>query len=113
MALQLLPGLLLFGGMFFCPESPRFYVKKDQFEEASKALSWIRNLPEDDPYILRELEEIRAQTAIGRPPPGVKNTKSYYFKRLFQKGTRNRIGIGLLLSKSIHHTALVKRGLDP
>lgn len=97
LALQLLPGLLLFGGMWFCPESPRFYVKKDQFEQASKTLSWIRQLPEDDPYILRELEEIRAQTAISRPPPGVKNTKVYYFKRLFQKGTRNRIGIGLLL----------------
>lgn len=87
LALQLIPGLLLFGGMFFCPESPRFYVKKDQLEQASKTLSWIRQLPEDDPYILRELEEIRAQTAISRPPPGVKNTKMYYFKRLFQKGT--------------------------
>lgn len=88
LALQLIPGILLLGGMFFCPESPRYYVKKDNLEQASKTLSWIRQLPEDDPYILRELEEIRAQTAIGRPPPGVKYTKSYYFKRLFQVSLR-------------------------
>lgn len=84
LGLQLLPGLILLVGMFFCPESPRYYVKKDNIEQASKTLSWIRQLPEDDPYILRELEEIRSQTAVSRPPPGVKNTKVYYFKRLFQ-----------------------------
>ncbi|SMY28530.1 unnamed protein product [Zymoseptoria tritici ST99CH_1A5] len=97
LGLQLVPGVLLMIGTFFCPESPRFYIKNDKFEEASKTLSWLRQLPENDPYILREMEEIRAQTAISRPPPGTKNTNMYFFKRLFQKGTRNRIGLGLLL----------------
>ncbi|KAF2161116.1 hypothetical protein M409DRAFT_69970 [Zasmidium cellare ATCC 36951] len=97
LGLQLLPGALLMIGVLWCPESPRYYVKKDQWEKAIKTLSWIRKLPENHPYILQEVEDIRAQNAIARPPPGVKHSKSYYAKRLFQKGTRNRIGIGLLL----------------
>lgn len=97
LAFQLLPGLFLFAGVFWCPESPRWYIKKDRWEEATSALCWIRKLPADHPYILQELEEIRTQNALTRPPPGVKNTRKYYIGRLFQKGTRNRIGIGLLL----------------
>lgn len=45
----------------------------------------------------RELEDIRVQNVLLAPPAGMKNTKRYYFQRLFQKGTRNRVGIGLLL----------------
>ncbi|KAF7197981.1 Quinate permease [Pseudocercospora fuligena] len=97
LGLQLLPGIMLMIGIFWCPESPRFYVKKDRWEEARKTLSWIRNLPEDHEYILTELEDVRAQNMMLQPPAGVTNTNKYYAKRLFQKGTRNRIGIGLLL----------------
>lgn len=97
LGLQLLPGVMLLAGLFWCPETPRWYVKHDRWDEATKALSWIRKLPADHPYILAELEEVRLQAIITKPPPGVKYTKRYYFKRLIQKGTRNRIGIGLLL----------------
>ncbi|KAM3423967.1 hypothetical protein BST61_g1360 [Cercospora zeina] len=95
--LQLLPGLLLAVGIFWCPESPRYYVKKDRWEDAAKTLSWIRNLPQEHEYIQRELDDIRAQHLLVQPPSGLKNPKRYYFQRLFQTGTRNRIGIGLLL----------------
>ncbi|KAK5687927.1 hypothetical protein LTR17_026643 [Elasticomyces elasticus] len=95
LALQLLPGLMLLAGIWWCPETPRWYVKQDRWEEAAKTLSWIRKLPADHPYIMSEMEQIRMQNAVGRPPPGA--TKKWYVKRLFQKGTRNRIGIGLLL----------------
>ncbi|KAF2758324.1 sugar transporter [Pseudovirgaria hyperparasitica] len=97
LALQLVPGVLLLAGIFWCPESPRWYVKQDRWEEAAATLSWIRKLPADHDYIRGELEEIRLQTLVGRPPPGVKHSKTYYAKRILQKGTRNRIGIGLLL----------------
>ncbi|PPJ58330.1 hypothetical protein CBER1_04489 [Cercospora berteroae] len=97
LGLQLLPGLLLAVGIFWCPESPRYYVKKDRWEDAAKTLSWIRNLPQDHEYIQRELDDIRTQHLLVQPPSGLKNPKRYYFQRLFQKGTRNRIGIGLLL----------------
>ncbi|KAF3916465.1 hypothetical protein ABW20_dc0100239 [Dactylellina cionopaga] len=97
LAMQLLPGIFLLCGIFWCPETPRWYAKQDRWEEATETLAWIRKLPVDHEYIKTELEDIRAQAYFGRPPPGTKNTKKYYFSRLFQKGTRNRIGIGLLL----------------
>lgn len=42
------------------PESPRFFVKKQQFENAAAALSRVRGQPADSPYILDELAEIQA-----------------------------------------------------
>lgn len=97
LGLQLLPGFLLMCGIFWCPESPRWYVKKDRWEDAAKTLSWIRKLPHDHYYIQRELQDIQEQNQIGKPPPGEKHTFKYYCRRLFQKGTRNRIAIGLAL----------------
>ncbi|EON69551.1 hypothetical protein W97_08811 [Coniosporium apollinis CBS 100218] len=97
LGLQLLPGFLLMCGIFWCPESPRWYVKKDRWEDAVKTLSWIRKLPQDHYYIQRELQDIQEQNQIGKPPPGEKHTFKYYCRRLFQKGTRNRIAIGLAL----------------
>ena len=87
LGLQLVPGLLLMIGIFWCPESPRYFIKKDQWENASKTLAYIRNLPEDHEYVQRELDDIRTQHLLVQPPSGVKNTKRYYFQRLFQKGS--------------------------
>src|SRR6186713_1738604 len=69
----------------------------DRWEEAQKTLTGLCNLPPDHEYIVNELRDIREQSMVGRPPPGVRYTKKYYFQRLCQKGTRNRIGIGLAL----------------
>lgn len=96
LGLQLLPGALLFAGMlFFCPESPRWLARRDDWDEAAKVLSSLRALPIDDPYVCGELAEIRAQTEERRVT--VKLAKSDIVRRLFAKGTRNRMGIGLLL----------------
>jgi len=93
----LLPGALLFAGIFWCPETPRWYAKNDRWEKAEASLSWIRKLPKEDAYIRDELAQIREQAEFGSLFPNGKASKKYYFKRLFQKGTRNRIAIGLLL----------------
>ncbi|KAJ8097181.1 putative quinate permease protein [Lipomyces tetrasporus] len=97
LGLQLLPGVLLLAGILWCPESPRWYAKQDRWDDATKTLGWIRMLPADDSFIQQELQDIRAQNLLSSPSPGTKHTKRYYVKRLLQKGTRNRIGIGLLL----------------
>lgn len=47
--------------MLFCPESPRFLAKQDNWERASKVLSTVRNLPPDHPYLQAELHEMQAQ----------------------------------------------------
>ncbi|KAK6509241.1 hypothetical protein TWF481_003999 [Arthrobotrys musiformis] len=101
LGLQLLPGCLLLCGIFWCPETPRWYAKYDRWEEATGTLSWIRKLPVDNEYVKWELEEIRiqveTQVSSRNLPPGIKTKIKYYISRLLQPGTRNRIGIGLLL----------------
>jgi MFS family permease len=59
LSMQALPPILLISSILFCPESPRFLAKKDMWERASAVLSKLRNLPEDHPYVLREMGDIR------------------------------------------------------
>ncbi|PSR87187.1 general substrate transporter [Coniella lustricola] len=58
-ALQMLPGLMLLL-VVFQNESPRWLIEKNHIAKARQALSHIRNLPEDDPALQEELEEIVA-----------------------------------------------------
>lgn len=95
LALQLIPGFLLLVGVTWCPESPRWYAKNDNWEAATKTLTWLRMLPADHESILAELQEIKEQTLLIQSSP--KLTPKQVVKRLVAKGTRNRIGIGLLL----------------
>jgi hypothetical protein len=97
LGIQLLPGGLLLAGIFFCPESPRWYAKKDRWAEAEKSLVWARSLPAGHPFIQGELQQIREQLQYDIVPHANKYDPWYYLHRLWQRGTRNRIGIGLLL----------------
>ncbi|KAJ5135742.1 uncharacterized protein N7515_005020 [Penicillium bovifimosum] len=71
-AVQLIPsGLLLIGGSFI-RESPRWLFGRGRREEAIKNLCWIRQLPENDIYMVEEigaidqaLEEQRRSIGIG------------------------------------------------
>jgi hypothetical protein len=65
------------------------------WDEATESLTWIRMLPSDHDAIDSELQEIRKQTVVTEESP--KLTPRYVSRRLLQKGTRNRVGIGLLL----------------
>lgn len=58
-ALQILPGALLLL-IFFQNESPRWLVEKGRVTDAKRALCQVRALPEDDPALQEELEEIVA-----------------------------------------------------
>ncbi|RSM11734.1 hypothetical protein CEP52_002912 [Fusarium oligoseptatum] len=71
LALQLAPGLGLAIGMTWCPESPRWLARGDQFDAAEKG------------------SHHDSRTPI-RP-------RKDQFKKLFQKGVRNRMGIGMAL----------------
>jgi len=54
-AVQLIPAGLLFAGSFWIKESPRWLLSKNKREKALRNLCWIRNLPEDDMYIVEEV----------------------------------------------------------
>ncbi|KAK2795993.1 hypothetical protein FQN51_009538 [Onygenales sp. PD_10] len=58
--LQLIWALILGVGLYLLPESPRFYVKKDQGAKAAASLSRIRNQPVDSEFVQTELAEIVA-----------------------------------------------------
>lgn len=94
LGLQLLPGVLLFGGIMLCPESPRWLARKDRWEEAQKVLVEIRTLSADHEYIQAELADIRAQV---EERSKLRMSKTHMAKKLFEAGTRNRMAIGLLL----------------
>ncbi|KAF2451082.1 MFS quinate transporter-like protein QutD [Karstenula rhodostoma CBS 690.94] len=94
LSLQLVPGVLLVAGMFWCPESPRWLARGDKFDAAERILTTVRGLPSSHPYIQHEMGEIRAQVEE-RSTNHL--SKSAQFKKLFQRGTRNRMGIGLAL----------------
>ncbi|KAG8626560.1 hypothetical protein KVT40_005505 [Elsinoe batatas] len=94
LGIQLLPGILLFVGIMFCPESPRWLARKDRWEQAEKTLVYLRTLPSHDPYIQNELADIRVQV---EQRSTLKLSKKEMAKKALQKGTRNRLAIGLLL----------------
>lgn len=57
---QFLWALVLGGGLFFLPESPRYWVKKGNLEKATQALASVRSQPRDSAYVQDELAEIIA-----------------------------------------------------
>lgn len=59
-AVQFLWAIILATGLFFLPESPRFFVKKGKLESAAKALASVRGQAIDSDYIQDELAEIIA-----------------------------------------------------
>ncbi|KAI2621109.1 general substrate transporter [Hypoxylon sp. NC1633] len=57
---QFLWAIVLGTGLFFLPESPRYFVKKGRIEEAAKALAFVRGQPLESDYVKDELAEIVA-----------------------------------------------------
>lgn len=70
LSMQSLPPLLLFVAIIFCPESPRWLASKDNWDEASRVLSKVRNLPTTHPYVQAELLEMQTQLEAERGRAG-------------------------------------------
>ncbi|KAL6837752.1 sugar transporter domain-containing protein [Trichoderma afarasin] len=60
LGLQLVPALILTGGLILLPETPRYLVKKGNKEAAGLSLSRLRRLDITHPALLDELQEIVA-----------------------------------------------------
>lgn len=59
-AIQWVWAIVLATGLFILPESPRWFVKKNQLDKAAKALARVRGQPVDSAYIKDELAELVA-----------------------------------------------------
>lgn len=84
-AIQLIPGGLMFIGLFFLKESARWLMKQGRREEAINSLAYIRNAPEDSEEVQKEIAEIYAaieeETAL---------TEGVTWKECLQKSNRYR-----------------------
>ncbi|KAF4635975.1 hypothetical protein G7Y89_g2105 [Cudoniella acicularis] len=59
-AIQIIPAGLMFIGLFFIKESPRWLMTRGQRPKALKNLCWIRKLSQDEIYMLEEVAAIDA-----------------------------------------------------
>ncbi|PLB49317.1 putative MFS monosaccharide transporter [Aspergillus steynii IBT 23096] len=59
-ALQIAWALILAIGLFILPESPRYFVRKNQLDKAAHVLARVRGQAQDSDYIKQELAEIVA-----------------------------------------------------
>lgn len=67
---QVIPGIFFFFFMLFQPESPRWLVEKERYEDAAKSLAYIGRADPASPAVQSTLLEIRADF-IGRHRLGI------------------------------------------
>lgn len=101
-AVQFLWAIILGGGLFLLPESPRFLVKKGRLEHAAKALAYVRGQPVDSEYIRDELAEIVANYEYEQtisPQTSYIGSWAACFKGDLRKGSSNirRTLVGILM----------------
>lgn len=98
LAMQSLPPVLIFVTMLFCPESPRWLARQDNWDRASSVLSTVRALPVDHPYVQQELLEMRTQLEEERRSVYGTGFVALLKEMWLIKGNRNRalISIGLM-----------------
>lgn len=97
LALQALPAVLLFVGMFFCNESPRWLAKQDRWDEAKNVLSTVRALPPDHPYVAEEFQDIVVQLERERELIGGAGFWNLQKEMWTIPGNRKRAIISILL----------------
>ena len=89
-ALQMIPALILFFGMIFLPESPRWLALKDKWEECEEVLALVHGKGDrHSPWVAREFQEIKEWLEIER------QSRNTSYRQLFSARYINRTHIGL------------------
>ena len=96
-AVQFIPAGLLVISMIPMIESPRWLISKGRSQAAAKALSWVRNLPEDHPWILSEIAKVENAVEGEIATTGSSRTWSQIGKELFSRGVRGRVIISFTM----------------
>lgn len=91
--IQLAPGVLLFLGTLLIPETPRFWGEKGQWEEAEKALSWLRGLSIEDEKLSEEIELVKGSIDTIKRAKYIHGDN--FFKQVMKKDVLMRLGVGV------------------
>lgn len=97
LAIQILPGGLLFIACFIIPESPRWLIKNERFEQAGRILSRIRNLPLEHEYLRKEFTTMKDQAELEKAAGLQANASEKGLSRIFGPGDLKRLGVGVLM----------------
>ncbi|KAK9454500.1 general substrate transporter [Dipodascopsis uninucleata] len=86
-AVQAVPAVILFLGLFLFPHSPRWLASKDRWDDALQVLAFLRTSNNDinDPLVLAEFKEIEDQIRYEL------DEESSSWKELFSKKIRLRV----------------------
>ncbi|KAK9481980.1 general substrate transporter [Lipomyces starkeyi] len=86
-AIQTVPAVVLFVGLFWFPRSPRWLASKDCWDEALRVLAFLRSANNDvnDPLVLAEYKEIEDQISQER------EEESNSYRELFSRKIRKRV----------------------
>lgn len=88
----MVPAVLLFIGMIFLPESPRWLAQKDRWEECRSVLALVHGKGDpNSPFVVAEMHEIGEMCEFQR-----QNSDVTYFE-LFQPKMINRTCIGVFM----------------
>ncbi|KAE8452720.1 hypothetical protein EG329_013979 [Mollisiaceae sp. DMI_Dod_QoI] len=90
--IQLIPGGMLFIGLLFLKESPRWLVKQGRYEEATASLAYMRRDDINDPEVLKEMADIRASIE-----EELALTEGVTWKECLVPGNRNRFLIAFTM----------------
>lgn len=86
----MIPAIILFFGMMFLPESPRWLASKDRWEECEEVLILTHGHGDpDSPWVAREFQAIKEWLEIER------QSKAVSYLTLFKPKYINRTHIGL------------------
>ena len=90
--LQIIPAAILFVGLFFTPESPRWLARKGRWEEVQQVVTLVHGKGDPNaPLVAHEMKEIRDMVEFE-----VANADVTYFD-LFKPHMINRTHIGLFM----------------
>lgn len=89
-ALQMIPAIILFFGLFFLPESPRWLARHDRWEEAHAVLTLVHGKGDpQSPFVSLEMAEIKQMIEFEKQNADVS------IMELFKPAMLNRLHIGV------------------